>query len=100
MSRVSEAEFDGSAALGAPQAIADSPFVVMKFGGSSVSTAENWATIADLIRHRLADGLRPVIVHSALKGVSNALEQILEHAVNGNPAQALAAIREQHYGLA
>jgi hypothetical protein len=32
-------------------------------------------------RQRLADGLRPVVVHSALVGVSNALIALLDHAV-------------------
>ena len=98
--KISEAVFDDSAALGAPPAIAESPWVVMKFGGSSVSTAENWATIAELIKRRLADGLKPLIVHSALKGVSNALEEVLHAAVAGDPADQLAAIRAQHYELA
>jgi diaminopimelate decarboxylase/aspartate kinase len=100
MRKVSEAVFDDSAALGAPQAIADSPWVVMKFGGSSVSTAENWATIAALIKRRLDEGLKPVIVHSALKGVSNALEEILRLAVSGDPSAELEAVRAQHYELA
>ncbi len=95
-----EAEFDDSAALGAPEAIAVSPWVVMKFGGTSVSTAQNWRIIADLVRARLEAGLRPVIVHSALAGVSNALEETLATAVTGNPSDRLAAIRKQHYELA
>ena len=95
-----EAEFDDMAALGAPEAIAVSPWVVMKFGGTSVSTAENWRIIADLVRARLEAGLRPVIVHSALAGVSNALEETLATAVTGNPSDRLAAIRKQHYELA
>ena len=41
----------------------DSPFVVMKFGGRSVSTAENWSRIAELLRQRLDLGLKPVVVH-------------------------------------
>ena len=63
--------------LGASQAVdtpyPDSPWVVLKFGGRSVSTAENWAIIARLLRERLDEGVRPVVVHSALVGVSNAL---------------------------
>jgi diaminopimelate decarboxylase/aspartate kinase len=72
----------------------------MKFGGSSVSTAENWVTIAELLERRLSDGLKPVIVHSALKGISNALDEVLEAAVAGDPADHLGAIRAQHYELA
>lgn len=95
-----EADFDDSAALGAPGSIAESPWIVMKFGGSSVSTAENWATIAGLVRHRLDHGLKPVIVHSALKGVSDGLEEVLRAAVAGNPSDYLESIRVQHYELA
>ena len=98
--KISEAVFDDSAALGSPPAIAQSPWVVMKFGGSSVSTAENWATIAELTKRRLDEGLKPVIVHSALQGVSNALDDVLNAAVSGDPTDQLAAIRAQHRELA
>src|SRR5690606_40636182 len=50
------------AALGVTQPVdtpyRDSPWVVMKFGGRSVSTAENWERIAGVIRERLAEGVR------------------------------------------
>ncbi|HEY5643592.1 MAG TPA: bifunctional aspartate kinase/diaminopimelate decarboxylase [Woeseiaceae bacterium] len=97
---IEEAGFEDSAALGAPTSIAASPWVVMKFGGTSVSTAENWATIAGLVQQRLDAGLRPVIVHSALKGVSNALESILDSAVKGDATDRMDAIRQQHFELA
>ena len=95
-----EAVFDDGKTLGAPEDVATSPWVVMKFGGSSVSTAESWNTIAHLVRARLEEGLKPVIVHSALKGVSNALEGVLTCAVNDDPSDTLADIRTQHYELA
>jgi len=95
-----EAVFANEASLGAPAEVAESPWVVMKFGGSSVSSAENWATIARLIRNRLADSLRPVVVHSALSGVSNRLEIVLQDAAAGKMTDSLDAIRTQHYELA
>ena len=95
-----EAEFQSSDQLGAPPNVADSDWVVMKFGGTSVSVAENWSIIADLVRNRLTSGLRPLIVHSALKGVSNALEQLLEQATSADPASTLLALQHQHYELA
>jgi diaminopimelate decarboxylase/aspartate kinase len=98
--KLTEASFEESAALGASEAVANSRWVVLKFGGTSVSTRENWQTIAALARARLDAGLKPVIVHSALSGVSNALEKILDDAVNGDPSQGLAAIRGQHLALA
>ena len=78
----------------------DSPFVVMKFGGRSVSTADNWSRIAELLQQRLDSGLTPVVVHSALAGVSDALENLLDAAVNGDPTSVLADIRETHDRLA
>jgi diaminopimelate decarboxylase/aspartate kinase len=98
--RINEAEFDDSSNLGASEAIARSPWVVMKFGGSSVSTAENWQQIAKLLQSRLDAGLQPVVVHSALQGVSDALERILHTAVTGDPTSILDEIRSQHYELA
>ena len=52
-------------------------WVVMKFGGTSVATAAGWRTIAGLIRARREAGLRPVVVHSALAGISNRLEEAM-----------------------
>src|SRR3954463_11320455 len=91
--------------LGASQAVdtpyPDSPWVVLKFGGRSVSTAENWAIVARLIRERLDEGVRPVVVHSALVGVSNALIALLDTAVaGGDTDEKLRKIREQHDALA
>ncbi len=101
---ITEAGFDSSDTLGAPEEVATSDWVVLKFGGTSVATAENWATIARLLERRLADGLKPVVVHSALKGVSNALETLLDTAAAGeageDAGENLAAIREQHHKLA
>lgn len=97
---ISEAAFEDSAVLGSPEDIATSLWVVMKFGGSSVSTAENWKTIATLLRSRINDGLRPVVVHSALQGISNALEEVLLAAIHDEPTAGMLAIRQQHLDLA
>src|SRR5690606_37206219 len=79
----------------------DSPWVVMKFGGRSVATAQNWERIAALIRARLDEGVTPVVVHSALAGVSNALIDLLDTAERGDATgNKLEAIRGQHDALA
>jgi diaminopimelate decarboxylase/aspartate kinase len=49
---------------------AASPWVVLKFGGTSVSSVANWKNVAAVVRDRLAEGLKPVIVHSALSGIT------------------------------
>jgi bifunctional diaminopimelate decarboxylase / aspartate kinase len=95
-----EAIFSDSASLGAPERVSSSAWVVMKFGGTSVSSAENWANVARLIHNRLQDGLKPVVVHSALAGVSNRIVKALGEAASGAKSAELDAIRTQHYELA
>jgi diaminopimelate decarboxylase/aspartate kinase len=77
----------------------DLGWVVLKFGGTSVATAERWATIAGRVERRLAEGRRPLVVCSALAGVSNRLEEMLALAVAGSHQEALAEIRERHLRL-
>jgi diaminopimelate decarboxylase/aspartate kinase len=96
ISKIKEAEFETD-----PSAdVANSLWVVLKFGGTSVSSTSNWQTIAGLIQNRLDAGLKPVVVHSALQGVSNRLLEILNLSVDGDPSAQLAAIRKQHGDLA
>ncbi len=78
----------------------DSPFVVMKFGGRSVATAQNWRSIVGLLEQRLSEGLTPVVVHSALAGVSNGLEELLEAAVSNGVTGVIDRIRATHLELA
>ncbi|WP_072715894.1 bifunctional aspartate kinase/diaminopimelate decarboxylase [Rhodothermus profundi] len=74
-------------------------WIVLKFGGTSVSTPARWETIARIARHRLTEGLRPVVVCSALSGISNALDRLLSEAMAGRGEAALEAIRQPHLEL-
>ena len=67
----------------------DSKWIVMKFGGHSVATVENWEIIASLLKNRLDEGLLPVVVHSAIAGISDALESLLEMAECGKTTDTL-----------
>src|SRR5688572_16832568 len=58
-------------------------FIVLKFGGTSVSTKERWANIAALAKARRDEGARVVIVVSALSGVTDALKAICDRAARG-----------------
>ena len=51
--------------------------LVLKFGGTSVSTRAAWLTIQDIIRERQQQAERVVIVVSALSQVSNTIEKLL-----------------------
>lgn len=75
------------------------PWVVLKFGGTSVSSPERWATIAALAEERISEGLRPLVVCSALSRVTSELERMLGLAVNGEHEEALRAIVARHLEL-
>ena len=77
-----------------------SPWVVLKFGGTSVSSAVRWATIRDLVRQRQAEGFRPVVVHSALATVSNRLEELLRRSVDQQTPPTIQDLRDLHFRLA
>ncbi len=76
------------------------PWVVLKFGGTSVSSAPNWHNIAAVVRERLGAGLNPVVVHSALSGITDRLEALLTAAQGGAHAAVLGGIDRVHRELA
>ncbi len=78
----------------------ESPFVVMKFGGRSVASASNWSSITALLRERINEGLTPVVVHSAIAGISNTLEELLLAGVSGGGQEQLDRIEAVHFDLA
>ena len=75
-------------------------FVVLKFGGTSVARADRWDIIARLAAKRLEAGLRPVLVCSALSGVSDQLIQLLDRALVGRHRPLIGALHHQHQVLA
>ncbi|MCK9489634.1 MAG: bifunctional aspartate kinase/diaminopimelate decarboxylase [Xanthomonadales bacterium] len=79
---------------------ADAPWVVLKFGGSSVARVDRWRNITALARQRREEGARVLIVVSALAGVTDALAAI---ARADDPAQRRAgaeAIAQRHIDFA
>jgi len=81
--------------------LADSKdWVVLKFGGTSVSSSSNWHNIAGVVRERIAESLRPVVVHSALSGITDTLESLLSAAVSGAHQPVLDKIEAAHRNLA
>ncbi|MDP2316808.1 MAG: bifunctional aspartate kinase/diaminopimelate decarboxylase [Pseudomonadota bacterium] len=77
-----------------------SPWVVLKFGGTSVASAARWATIADIARARLAEGLRPLVVCSALSKVTDLLGEALTAALDGAHDPVLDRVDALHAALA
>ncbi len=58
--------------------------IVMKFGGTSVGSAERVAQVADIVRTQVAQGDQVVLVLSAMSGVTNALLASAREASNGS----------------
>jgi len=75
-------------------------WVVLKFGGTSVSSVANWHNIASVLRDRLAAGEHPLVVHSALSGITDRLELLLTAALQGRHAEVLDGIEAAHRKLA
>ncbi len=78
---------------------ADAPWIVMKFGGTSVATAPRWRNILELAASRRAEGARVLIVVSALSGVTDTLKHIASQGDVGDRAAQAKALRERHHAL-
>src|SRR5688572_27631627 len=76
-----------------------SAWIVVKFGGTSVSTLANWRNIALVVRRRLESGNRVLVVHSAITRITDQLEKLLVSALAGKPEEALKAIEDRHVQL-
>ena len=81
--------------LPVPRHTAQVTWVVLKFGGTSVSIGGQLAQHRRAcLRDRLAEGLRPVVVHSALSGITDRLESLLAAALAGKHSQRPSSIIE------
>ncbi len=67
-------------------------WLVLKFGGTSVSGLPQWETIATLARQRLDDGYRVLLVCSAVSGVTEKLRALAETAGNHNVNDVTAVL--------
>jgi bifunctional diaminopimelate decarboxylase / aspartate kinase len=64
-----------------PENSNNTPWVVLKFGGTSVSQKHRWDTIGRLIQERAGqEQVRVLVVVSALSGVTNQLQSLIERA--------------------
>ena len=73
------------------------PWIVLKFGGTSVTGRENWERIASIVQQRKEEGKRILVVCSALSKVSDALELLAVQSSKGDDNTAiLAQIKQQH----
>jgi diaminopimelate decarboxylase/aspartate kinase len=77
------------------QDAASGGWIVLKFGGTSVSRRHRWDTIGKLAKQRAEQtGGRVLVVVSALSGVTNELTAIADGAADS--AQRVAALEQRH----
>jgi len=74
-------------------------WVVMKFGGTSVSSVPSWGTICAQTRVHLASGKHVVVVVSALSGVTNLLTQLADGVSEADKAAIHTELITKHEGL-
>ncbi len=75
--------------------------IVCKFGGTSVSDAAAIRRLAEIVRRRAAEG--PIVVVSALAGVTNALLHLVDPLAAGDRTglhAGLGAVVNRHQGVA
>ena len=78
----------------------DAPWVVLKFGGTSVSTRPRWDNIASIAATHREAGKRVLIVVSALSGITDLLKGIGEgHADEARCTGLRETIVARHHGL-
>ncbi len=78
----------------------DAPWIVVKFGGTSVSTRPRWDNIATIVGAHRAKGKRVLIVVSALSGITDQLKAIGEaHADASRCRELYLGIVERHHAL-
>jgi diaminopimelate decarboxylase/aspartate kinase len=74
------------------------PWIVLKFGGTSLATAERWGQVRDCVTCLLPTH-RVWLVASALSGVSDALEEAVRDATERDEPEGLERIRAIHRDL-
>jgi diaminopimelate decarboxylase/aspartate kinase len=75
------------------------PWLVLKFGGTSVSEAGLWREVATQAGSKLANGSNVMLVVSALQGVTNALQAFLEQPARAAAPELFDRVRDKHLDL-
>lgn len=78
---------------------AQQAWVVLKFGGTSVSSRERWETIGAIAKERKQVKEKPFVVCSALSQVSNLLEEVVSGSQRGAWEAPVNEIIRRHVEL-
>ncbi|GGI80264.1 bifunctional aspartate kinase/diaminopimelate decarboxylase [Legionella impletisoli] len=74
--------------------------VITKFGGTSVSSRENWEHIAAITLKHIQNGSQPIIVCSALSQASNMLEKMVDAALLNEHHTLESELKTNYFNLA
>ena len=73
---------------------------ILKFGGTSVGSVQSIQTLLNIVRGEVENGEKPVVVLSAMSGVTNLLVSMAEGAANGVDFTApLAELEKRHFDV-
>ncbi len=75
-------------------------FVVLKFGGTSVSSLQRWKNISEILNERTNEAKKTIVVCSAIRGISDKLEKLIENILKVDFKIGLNEIKEIHFKLA
>ncbi|MDX1582754.1 MAG: bifunctional aspartate kinase/diaminopimelate decarboxylase [Thermoanaerobaculia bacterium] len=69
---------------------------ILKFGGRSTETPEDWKAIVQVLRDRLGEGTRPLVILAAQRGVTRRIDNTIERAIRGQIDPDVEQIRIDH----
>jgi aspartokinase/homoserine dehydrogenase 1 len=73
---------------------------ILKFGGTSVGSVSSIQTLLNILKDENQQGNRPIVVLSAMSGVTNLLISMAEEAAAGNDFTAqLAELEKRHFDV-
>lgn len=71
---------------------------VLKFGGTSVGSTASIRSVLEIVRVAFEAGEKPLVVLSAMSGVTNLLTQMAEEAAEGMPFdKGISTLEEKHF---
>lgn len=71
-------------------------WIVVKYGGTSVSSVASWDQIASRCKAALAEGQRVCLVASALSQTTNTLLRLVDEALNDGALDELEELRQRY----
>ena len=73
---------------------------ILKFGGTSVGTVESISAVLEIVKQSHAAGEQPVVVLSAMAGVTNLLTQLATDAAEGKDfSSGLQELESRHFAV-